>query len=158
MQYSDDINREVTIMGREIRRVPKGWEHPRDSQGEYKHMCDSTYKDAAEKYVKEFLEWQDDTSEIAKHKDDGCKYYWEFAGYPPDEDNYRPEFESEPTCYQVYQTVSEGTPVSPVFETKDELKVWLVNNGWTAEGADRFADSEWQPTLVYDSGRDITYE
>jgi hypothetical protein len=52
---------------------------------------------------------------------------WE--GGPPRPDSYRPAFESAPTAFQVYETVSEGTPISPVFETRDELIDWLVNDG-----------------------------
>jgi len=28
-------------------------------------------------------------------------------------------------CFQLWETVSEGSPVSPVFETKEELATWL---------------------------------
>jgi hypothetical protein len=35
----------------------------------------------------------------------------------------------EPTWYQVYETVSEGTPVTPPFETREELVEYLVENG-----------------------------
>ena len=38
-------------MGREIRRVPKGWEHPRDEGGKYIPMFDQSYDDAAKEWL-----------------------------------------------------------------------------------------------------------
>jgi hypothetical protein len=39
------------------------------------------------------------------------------------------EHPQEMTWYQVYETVSEGTPVTPPFETQSELVEYLVANG-----------------------------
>lgn len=36
--------------------------------------------------------------------------------------------DKERTHYQMYQTVSEGTPVSPVFATPEGLAKWLADN------------------------------
>lgn len=54
--------------------------------------------------------------------------------------------------YQVWETVTEGSPVSPVFKTKDELIVWLVSQGTSLEGAKAFAESEWVPSLIISNG------
>lgn len=38
--------------------------------------------------------------------------------------------------YQMWQTVSEGAPVSPVFDTMDDLITWMIVNkysGWAVE-------------------------
>ena len=54
----------------------------------------------------------------------------------------------------MYETVSEGTPVSPVFETKAELVEYLVRHGdywdqsrgdggWDRKSAEGFVDKEW---------------
>ena len=95
-------------MGREIRIVPKGWEHPKKRDGSYQPMRDTVYAERAR----------------------------------------------EPTCYQMYETVSEGTPVTPVFETEDELVDYLVNVGtfwnqkYSREAAEAFVKTGWAPSFV----------
>jgi len=42
--------------------------------------------------------------------------------------SFRPEFDSEPVFYQVYETITEGTPVSPVFPGFNELYRWLITD------------------------------
>ncbi len=67
-------------MGREVRLVPPGWEHPRDERGEY---------------------------------------------IPQFDENYR----GEDARFQVYENISEGTPVTPAFTTEEELEEYLVEAG-----------------------------
>ena len=131
-------------MGREIRRVPPNWEHPLTSAadvrehglpawraGEYWPMFDETFDEAADEWEGGLQAW------IARVHPDQIKdpdwtktrRYWESAGGPPDRTYYRPAFIAEPTWYQVYETVSEGTPVSPPFETPEELVDYLAANG-----------------------------
>lgn len=156
-------------MGREIRRVPKGWEHPenddercrertRDTRyykpTEYQYgrcfipMYDNDYETAAQEWLANFDLWRS-----GKHEDQqgeyasSAKYFWEYHG-PPDEKYYRPKFDSEPTCYQVYETVSEGTPTSPVFETLDELAAYLVTQGYSEKAAHNFAHDGYAPSMV----------
>ena len=38
--------------------------------------------------------------------------------------------ESQCTCYQLYENVSEGTPVSPIFDSKEALFAWLRESGY----------------------------
>lgn len=152
-------------MGREIRRVPKGWQHPENTdcrhhgghrdpdiykRTDYQYgrcfipMHDEDYQTASQEWIKNFELWQ-----AGKHPDqvDYCKYYWEYDS-PPDEKTCRPAFESEPTCYQIYETVSEGTPVSPVFETLQELEDYLVSQGHSREAAHAFSQDGWAPSFV----------
>jgi hypothetical protein len=42
---------------------------------------------------------------------------------------YRPWKDGEGTWFQLWETVSEGTPVSPPFATKEELAEYLAKNG-----------------------------
>ena len=129
-------------MGREIRRVPKGWEHPRDGYegkpgGRYLPMYDETYAVAARRWMDGAIAWdRRETKESREHAEDS-PYFWDWEGEPPDEASYRPEFASVPTCFQIYETVSEGTPVSPVFETEDELVAWIVREWHHSEEAAR---------------------
>lgn len=141
-------------MGREIRRVPKGWEHPKNENGNSKPLYDQTYKDAAEEWTKECKLWFE-----GKHPDQKDKpssyYFWEWHGNPPDEEYYRPEFETEPSCFQVYETVSEGTPTSPVFETEDEMLKWLMEQGYSEEASKKFIKGGWAPSMMIRPGQDI---
>lgn len=56
----------------------------------------------------------------------------------PDPDDYMPDGD----WYQLYETVSEGTPLSPPFKTTEELINWLSNNvdywgnSWTRKQAE----------------------
>lgn len=56
--------------------------------------------------------------------------------------------EEEKTCFQIYENVSEGTPVSPVFETHEEMATWLLAQGNTADVIDQFLSMGHYPSLV----------
>jgi hypothetical protein len=121
-------------MGREMRRVPEGWEHPCDGEGNYIPMQDETYQHAAREWLDGAIAWDNGTHpeliadpSIKEHH----PFYWEWFENPPDPeaDYFRPEFTSKPTCYQLYENVSDGTPISPVFETFDEMRRWLISQG-----------------------------
>lgn len=114
-------------MGREIRRVPADWDHPSNQA-----LYDRDFNTFAADWMASAILWAQ-----GKHKDqrryaeeDLPAFYWQWAGMPPDPDYYRPAWtDEERTHYQVYETVSEGTPVSPAFATQDELIDYLVENG-----------------------------
>ena len=60
--------------------------------------------------------------------------------------------------YQIWETVSEGSPISPVFATADELACWMTGKKWGAdEGSSyetwlRFINGPgWAPSMVIDS-------
>lgn len=51
--------------------------------------------------------------------------------------------------WQVWETVTEGSPVSPVFPTADELFFWLVNDqGYSRKAAEGFITVAWVPSLI----------
>lgn len=158
-------------MGREIRRVPANWEHPKTKLGnEYQPMHDTPYSKAIGEWIKNHLLW-----ECGKHPDQlngsfgkGCRYYAEWAGNPPDVEYYRPDWKPEDmTWYQVYETVSEGTPVSPPFATREELVDYLMNHGdfwdqkrgakpWSRKSAESFVmGSGWAPSIVITPGHGV---
>jgi hypothetical protein len=115
------------------------------------------------------IAWDNGTDpDCAKHKADH-PFYWQWAGDPPDPKYYRPEWTSEPTHYQVYETVSEGTPVTPHFATKEELVEYLVEYGdewdqlrtvegrqaaagWDRKNAEDFVNREWAPSMILADG------
>ncbi len=54
----------------------------------------------------------------------------------------------EKTCLQIYETVSEGTPVSPVFSSVEDLRRWLVGCGVPDAVADNFLETDDSPTFM----------
>lgn len=167
-------------MGREIRRVPANWEHPKmvrlgtsgyENAFKPQHKC--SFDDDAADWIKEFIKWS--AGDFPSHAEDDDKKlpFWEWAGSHPDRDDYVDYKDEEPTWWQAYETVSEGTPVSPPFETKEELIQYLADNGdfwdqkrckepkwaslwggipgvsaWGIEKATAFVNAAWAPSMV----------
>lgn len=136
-------------MGREIRRVTPGWDHPRDKSDAYFPLCDNTFELAALRWKLGFFEW-----ESGRHREqqEGLEF-WEWQGDPPDREMYRRAWTTEPTAYQIYETVSEGTPVSPVFATLDDLRAWCRVQGHSDTAIERFIEGGWAPSAVVGHGR-----
>jgi len=145
-------------MGREIRRVAPGWEHPRNERG-YQPLFDRDFAAEAREWLDKAIAWdKDEDPDCAKYKADN-PFYWQWAGDPPDPKYYRPKWETEPTHYQVYETVSEGTPVTPAFATKEELVEHLVQHGtewdergWDRRNAEQFVEREHAPSMIIAGG------
>lgn len=171
-------------MGREIRRVPPNWEHPlaecrhipqcittapiwpcNHSGRHYRPCFDHDYEEASAKWIAGFIDWH------VNGNASGDYPYWEYSN-PPDKDTCRPKFTAEPTWLQVYETVSEGTPVTPPFPSAEELARYLSENGdfWYQrdieengasryrskpdyEAALRFVTSGWAPSLIVAAGK-----
>jgi hypothetical protein len=141
---------------------------------DYQPMFDQRFEDAAEEWKQEFAKWQagERPSYYTKKEGEPEPEFWEYHGGPPDRDYYRPWKDEEATWYQVWQTVSEGSPVSPPFETKEELIEYLVANGdywdqarrdegrttvmdcqpWSRKAAEAFVNGPgWAPSMVVDN-------
>lgn len=58
--------------------------------------------------------------------------------------------------YQLWETVSEGSPVSPVFPTEETFIQYLVSKGSTRSAAESFAKSGWAPSMVAVNGKMAT--
>ena len=155
-------------MGREIRRVPKDWEHPQHERcphlgginghneyrkpGEYiygkcfRPLYDADYETTRKEWIDGLAAWLNGTHEDFQAELD----YWEYYGNPPDREDYRPAWtEEEAIYYQIYETVSEGTPVSPVFESLEILSNWLIAQGYSEKAALSFAKSGWVPSAMF---------
>lgn len=150
-------------MGREIRKVPPNWDHPKSmrSYGRegFQPMYDERFEDAAAKWKADYAAWE--AGEKLKHPngDGSLMEFWEWDGGPPDREYYRPWTDAEATWLQVWETVSEGTPVSPPFATPEELIDYLAEHGdfwdqkrgdgpWKRANAERFVKSGWAPSLI----------
>ena len=123
-------------MGRQVRMVPADWEHPKKQDGTYQPMFEESYKEAASAWVNECAVWsKQQHADQAKGYGVDYNFYWDYAGMPPDKEYYMPEISAERrTHYQMYETTSEGTPISPVMKTPEKLARWLA-----ASGASTFA-------------------
>jgi hypothetical protein len=143
-------------MGREIRRVPAGWEHPRNGRGHYIPLFDESYGDALRDYESRRTEWDNGEGErVAKEYD--CHSFEDWEGSPPDRDYYREEWtDEEATHYQVYENVSEGTPTSPVFANLQELEDWLVEQGYSRTAARRFCEQGYVLSMMIHFGESDT--
>lgn len=152
-------------MGREIRRVPKNWEHPKESNGNYESLVDD-YIGSLKYYKKEVEEFIEQMTEVIESGDvkiydtlfktpqEAFDYLTEDEITPPDIHDYMPEG----SWYQLFENVSEGTPLSPPFETKEELIKWLTDNEdfwgntWGEEGAKDIVNSKYAPSGILVGG------
>ncbi len=131
-------------MGREVRRVPKDWAHPAGA-------C------LLENYTERLAEWDEGNRQwnlgFRDDWDGGWKpldgtekssSYEEWSGTRPEESDYMPEWpEEERTHLMMYETCSEGTPISPAFNNPEDLARWLVNNHASAFGDRRASYEGW---------------
>ena len=153
-------------MGRELRKVPANWEHPKDSYGKYIPMLKDFYGDALEEWIKENNSWNDGTHpDLIKNpslKDD-YPFYAMYSGNPPTVEyfqtrKFKPE---ELTHIQLYENTSEGTPLSPVFpaDQLDQLCEYAENN-CSVFGSQKTTRERWKQMLsdglvFYQSGNAI---
>lgn len=171
-------------MGREIRRVPPNWESPvtKDAYGRdrIQPMYCQTFDEVAADWLETF-----DRMRAGNLTDFERECYphgvleWANDETPPDPKYYRSWSDDEATWYQVWETVSEGTPVSPAFETQDELIEYLAKHGdfwdqkrchepdwerlwggkpgvsgWGRQRAERFVMGPgWAPSFVVQGGK-----
>ena len=123
-------------MGWEVRKVPADWQHPKGAQGGYVPLYDgkSLFEETVEwdggaaKWL-EGLRDDFDGGWVPREKDDGDTYE-EWAGARPEPNEYTPIWSDEQrTHFMLYEDVSEGTPISPAFTTREELARWLADTG-----------------------------
>jgi len=132
-------------MGKEIRIVPAKWEHPKKDNGDYYPLHEGF--DGALQEFEEHI------------KDHGIKEALEYFGGGPVPEDYVDYKGQEEEWFQMYETVSEGAPLTPPFETKEELVDYLVTNGdfwdgrWSRAGAEKFVKDEWCPSMIVTAGK-----
>jgi hypothetical protein len=96
------------LPSREVRVIPGGWQHPRDERGRHVPLLPAGYV---------FDDDQDSTTACMP----------DVAGLP-----------ASATEIAAYETVSEGTPISPEFPNTDAGRLGLVN--YCAEHAMTFGE------------------
>lgn len=119
-------------MGREVRRVPADWQHPKNEYDRYKPLY------PGEKYP------MDAAGFMEKANAEGLQEAIDWYGQAPDQNDYMPNWpEAERTHYMMYEDTSEGTPISPAFATPEELARWLADTGASAFGSQTASYEGW---------------
>ena len=122
-------------MGREVRRVPENWEHPKEEDGKYKPL------NPAESFDVHMEDWRYE-KQVANEEGHTPEYIEQIK--PDRENNYMPEWsDGEATHYQMYETTSEGKPISPVMESPEKLASWLTENKASAFAGQEATYEDW---------------
>lgn len=148
-------------MGREVRRVPANWQHPKDElTGRYRPLFGGDWAELAREWDEARAKWE--RGEFPDYASDESKAmpYDQWSGRRPYSEDYMPRWSAEEATHlMMYETTSEGTPISPAFATPEELARWLVDNNASAFGRDtasyeawlRVARGGYAPSAVYSS-------
>lgn len=196
-------------MGREIRRVPANWEHPKEYvedrfgniKQEYVNMVQGDFEEEIREFHSEVtryrvaydwwlkgiiigFDWKTGALKSQESIEEYCdrKLANMKQADKNDTDNkiliarYKnrairfedmfdvPQYPTPSLLvpygewYQLYQNVGEGTPLSPPFETANELIEWLVNNDdfwgkrWTRTAAELIVRDGYAPSAVFVGG------
>ncbi len=138
-------------MGRRVRMVPPNWEHPKNELGHYKPLLEGPFSKELADWIEAKAQWEKGFRSDYKggwvKKDDTQTYpYEQWDGERPVAEDYMPEFEpSTATLFCMYEDTSEGTPISPAFETPEELARWLVDNKASSFGSMTATYEQWLP-------------
>lgn len=129
-------------MGREVRRVPANWQHPKQQVFNHCTLCmEDTYRPLhrGEKYQPDVDKWDEECAKWkAGWRPDCCTAedcdltYKQYEEQRPHRDDYMPNWPIEDrTHLMMYENTTEGTPISPAFATAEELARWLTDNNAT---------------------------
>ena len=154
-------------MGREVRRVPADWQHPKHWTNGMRGPIER-YKPLfpGEQYQARVDEWDEECAkwkagwrpEYCTDAESHAMTYEQYSGKRPHRDDYMPNWPSEQrTHLMMYEDTSEGTPISPAFATPEELARWLADTGASAFGSStatyeqwlRVARGGWAPSAVF---------
>lgn len=115
-------------MGREIRKVPSNWEHPKRDDGSYQPMFNKFYGDELNEWIEGNKQWENGTHKCLidnPELKEKYPFYAMYYGDSPSVDFYQKTKwrDDELTHIQLYETTSEGTPKSPVFRLDEFEKL-----------------------------------
>ncbi len=154
-------------MGREIRKVPANWKHPRGDDGKYipLYRNSGNFSESDAEWNEGWEKWQ---AGLCENYGEGPKWgpiddeykslrYSDYAGSRPSPDDYMPNWPPEQCTHLMMYEETEGTPISPPFETPEELAKWLADNGASSWGYSTatydqwlsMCKAGWAPSAVY---------
>ncbi len=154
-------------MGREVRRVPRGWEHPKDENGRFVPLFGRDFTSDLARWDEGAAQWEKGLRSdfeggwIPIDGEVKSGSYAEWDGERPIAEDYMPTWPIEEcTMFVMYETCSEGTPISPAFETPEELARWCADNGASAFGSQtasydawlKVARGGWAPSAIITPG------
>jgi len=135
-------------MGREVRMVPPDWQHPQKPDGGYLALHDGFAEDVS-RWDEECAKW--DRGEFPDYAEQESRKltYAQWNGERPQQEDYMPDFvPGSATHYMMYETCTEGTPISPAFATPEELAHWLADNGASAFAGMTASYEAWLGTIL----------
>lgn len=113
-------------MGREIRKVPANWEHPKNEKGKYIPLLNGNFYEFLAEWEEGKEQWDKGyykcyNSKNWEPKEKTMNYsYEEWNGDKPKLEDYMPQWsEDEKTHIQLYEDTSEGTPLTEVYKPED---------------------------------------
>lgn len=156
-------------MGREVRMVPPTWEHPRYTRkivdqwvgkygndhllGRYIPIYDQSYREylnerigRLHEAVEEIREFLADFPEEFDPEDeiDLSSYMYDHVEGMVSRIHFRPDWDDEErTHLQMYETTSEGTPISPPMPDPESLARWLADNEASRVGSQTATYEQW---------------
>ena len=99
----------------------------------FRPMIDYTLEDAQAEWDGYWQQWQEGTYPGQGDQERTLETFEVWHGVRPAErhhlSTFRPDFDDDPTCWQMYETITEGTPVSPVFDNLNDLFRWMMFDG-----------------------------
>lgn len=104
--------------------------------------------------------WHQEEITLMQTGEYGYEQYCGAPPSPPSPNDYMPRGK----WIQLFENVSEGTPITPPFKTAEQLVDWLANNKdfwdhqWTREQAAAMVKDEYAPSAVVMNGKLYTAE
>lgn len=158
-------------MGREVRKVPQEWKHPKDYKGNYVPLMGGSFSESANNWDRDAAMWRlgfkpfygveynkivrRDGTVVEQPKgicayspmgsdDDRTQDPSDYFGQRPLRSDYMPDWpDAERTHWQMYEDTSEGTPISPVCSSPEILARWLADNQAISFGNSTAAYEQW---------------
>jgi hypothetical protein len=140
--------------------VPADWVHPKKyGEERLQPMLDRSFDKAIREWFAGYEAWQKGTRPEGSEE---FENYWEWECTPPDPTYYMPDWpEEQKTHLMMYETTSEGTPISPAFATPEELARWLADNGASSFGRNtatyeqwlKVCKGGWAPSAIMSNGK-----
>lgn len=139
----------------EVRKVPADWQHPVSDMGRYSDGSIAyvglfaDYRAAREMWLSQRDQWSAGLHELQRGIWEPIPAslagytYEEVNGAQPVPEDFMPDWPpAECTHFQMYETCTEGSPISPPFESVEALCHWLVLNKVSCFGKSRFLTYE----------------